>query len=198
MSDQFVVVATYALAPEAQLAVNLLESAGIEAMLDGDYVGGAFAGMSALGDQLRVRVRAGDAPRATSLLAQAQAHVELIDDWEDRAEAVPTCSLCGNLIPEGFAECPACRTPRDAIRSEPVDTAWGVRRPGSGAPAGEGIQAGDQVTAAAPAPVAPPASEEDTPNQETQQPRSLAGAGPLLLGLLVLLGLLLLAAFVLG
>src|SRR5262249_11235975 len=86
MSDRFVVVASCALAPEAQLAVNLLESAGIEAMLDGEIVGGVFAGMSALGDQLRVRVRAGDAARAASLLAEAQARAQLPGDWEDGAE----------------------------------------------------------------------------------------------------------------
>jgi hypothetical protein len=161
MSDRFVVVATFALAPEAQLAVNLLESAGIEAMLEGDNVGGAFPGMSAWGDPLQVLVRAEDAQRATRLIAEAQAQVHLPGDWEDRAETTAVCSLCGGPVPEGAAECPACRTPRDAIRQQPADLTWGVRRPAGTPSTGEGIQGAGAVTALAQQ--KPPAGENDPP-----------------------------------
>lgn len=114
MSDRYLPVATFASVQEARMAVNLLAAAGITAMLEGEQTGSVFAGLTGMGDQIRVLVPADDAPRAASLVADAQGGT-LDDDWEDQAEQTAVCTLCGEALVESDVVCPACRTPRDGI-----------------------------------------------------------------------------------
>jgi hypothetical protein len=108
MSDRLVTVATFALDGEAQLARNLLEAEGIPAALGGEMSAALIPG------QIRLEVRADDAPRAVALLAA----VSLDKDWERQAaRGVWTCSVCGDATAEGQAVCSTCATPRDAIRT---------------------------------------------------------------------------------
>lgn len=118
MSDRHLPVATFALLAEAQLAATLLENEGIAATIEGGEVGTVWGGITGLGDQIRVLVAADDAPRAAALIAEAQGHTHLPDDWEDEAEATAVCSLCGAELGEGETVCHSCQTPRDAIMSK--------------------------------------------------------------------------------
>ncbi|MGL4549846.1 MAG: putative signal transducing protein [Gemmataceae bacterium] len=116
MSDRYLPVATFALLQEAKMAVNLLAAAGIGAMLEGEQTGSVFAGLTGMGDQIRVLVPADDAARAAALVADAQGGT-LDDSWEDEAERTAVCTICGGALAEGDAACPACQSPRDGIRA---------------------------------------------------------------------------------
>ncbi len=110
MADRLVTVATYSLSTEAQLARNMLEAEGIQAILSGELATTLQIGQVA---QIRLEVRAEDAGRAAALLAE----VALEKDWEERAAGDTwACGVCGDAVAEGVAVCPTCATPRDAIR----------------------------------------------------------------------------------
>jgi hypothetical protein len=173
--DPFVTVATYPSVIEAQLARNLLEAEGIEAVLLGEV--NAFAEFTALGDQIRLQVRGPDARRAVSVLAAAAAEATLDDNWEDEAEAgLWACSVCGAAVSSEESVCRSCHTPRDAIRGEgPAPDVAVQPSPGPGR-SGEGIQRREQIRpTASGAPRLPGADEA-----EPAAPRTPAGCLTLL------------------
>jgi hypothetical protein len=162
MPDQLITVATYTLPYEAELAKNLLEAEGIQALVGGDLSGGLLATF-----QIQLQVPEEDAPRASAILAEVEASRDA--DWEERAEkgaGVWTCSLCGEPVADEMEICPSCQTPREAIRTSATD----VRRDPPPPPA-DGIRIRDQVAttpqSSAPA-VVPPAPEEE----EAEEPPS--------------------------
>jgi hypothetical protein len=118
MADQFITVATFHKSFEAQLAKNLLENEGIEAMMGGEFASDMLFSSLALGDQIVLQVREDEAQRAAGILAQAAAEARLDDDWEEQTEAgVWICSICGEPISNRLSMCYSCQTPKDSIRA---------------------------------------------------------------------------------
>lgn len=118
MNDRTIVVATFAQIQEARMAAHLLIAENIPAILEGEEIGNVLSGLP-IGDQIRLLVPELDAPRASGLVAEAQSGT-LADDWEDEAERVPVCTICGEALVEADARCPACHSPRDGIRVKPA------------------------------------------------------------------------------
>jgi hypothetical protein len=120
MSDRLVTIASFASTLEAQMAKNLLETEGIPALVGGELIAEAFSGGAG---EAQLQVRAQDAPRAVSLLADVAAKASLDDDWETQAErGLWTCPLCGTASPVGATACPACGTANSGIRTDPRET----------------------------------------------------------------------------
>ncbi len=157
MSDKYITVKTFNKSFEAQLAKNLLENEGIESILGGEMASDVFFGSLAVGDQIVLQVREEEVPRATGLLAAAEAEAKLDDDWEAQAESgagVWTCSLCGEPISNRLSVCYSCQTPRESIRADaPRDQTAIQPEPTS-----------------LPAPLPPPETGIP-PQQETEEPR---------------------------
>ncbi len=175
MSEQLVTIASFAFTPEAQLAKNLLESEGIPAFLAGELAAEALA--SAAGEA-RLQVRAQDAQRAVSLLAEVAAQASLDDDWETQAESgVWTCPLCGTAAPLGTNVCPACRTANPAITTAPRERPPDIERRPSGT---EQVKTGNQIQESKPRPLLPDAEVGNKVNA----PNGAAGCGVVLFGLL--------------
>jgi hypothetical protein len=177
VSDPFVTVATYSVELEAQMAKNLLQTEGIEAVLAGNLISGTLAGISAMGDQIVLQVRAGDAQRAVAVLASVTAHATLDEDWEDQAERAGwTCSLCGSPVAHGLAVCPSCQTPRDSIRTGRSGATDDTQLPPGPRRTGAGIQKSGEVRAEPPPPSPPPVEDA----AETPAPAKPAGCLTLL------------------
>ncbi len=154
MSGRFVTVATYSLPYEAELARNMLEAEGIEAIIGGDLTGG----MLPLGE-IQLQVREEDAAGAVGILADQAARATLEDDWETQAESgagVWTCSLCGEPVPENATLCPSCQTPRDAIRTDPRPEPGQLLAGEPGPPPPEALQRRDPPSSTPPAPPSTP------------------------------------------
>lgn len=118
MADQFITVATFNRTFEAQMAKNLLENEGIDAIMGGAFASDMLFGSLAVGDQIVLQVRADDAQRAAGILAVAAAEARLDDDWEEQTESgVWICSLCGEPISNRLSICYSCQTPKDSIRT---------------------------------------------------------------------------------
>jgi hypothetical protein len=79
VSEEPVVVATFAFRHEAEFALETLRAAGIEAMLVADDAGGAYAGLS-LSGPARILVRAPDGERARALL---ESPADTADDQDE-------------------------------------------------------------------------------------------------------------------
>jgi hypothetical protein len=157
MPDRLVTVGTFTLAYEAELARNLLEAEGIQAVVAADIAGALLPT-----GEIRLQVPADEAGRATGILA-AQAAAALDEDWEEQAEAgVWTCSVCGEPVAEGITVCHACQTPRDAIRTAP------------GRPA-DAIEPPREQIAATPSP--PPAAATEGVPDEADEPDPPTSAG---------------------
>jgi hypothetical protein len=112
--ERLVIMGHYADPIEAELAANFVRRAGIRAMVVGDSTMPGF-GMASSPGHVVLTVPSADAPRASAVLAEVEA-ASLGVDWEDEAEATAVCTLCGGPLTEADGDCPACRTPRDAIR----------------------------------------------------------------------------------
>jgi hypothetical protein len=157
MSDRFVTVNTYSLPYEAELARNMLQAEGIEAVIGGDLTGSLLP----LGE-IQLQVREADAARAAGILAEQAAQATLAEDWETRAESgagVWTCSLCGEPVPQNATICMSCQTPRDAIRvGRPAEPGQILPADAGPSPA-EAVQRRDQVVATPLPPPAPPPPE---------------------------------------
>jgi hypothetical protein len=167
MPDRLITVATYNLSYEAELAKNLLEAEGIPALVSGGLAGSLLSTF-----WIQLQVPEEDAPRASAILAAAEASRD--KDWEEQAEkgaGVWTCSLCGEPVANELEVCPSCQTPREAIRTSATD----VRREPRPPPA-DGIRACDRVTAmpeSSPPVIAPPAPEEE----EAEEPLAATAEG---------------------
>jgi hypothetical protein len=137
--DRFVLVRTYTDQGEAHLAKHMLEELGISVILEGvetaSILGGPYAGT----DRARLLVLGEQAARAAFILDDVEARMRLPEGWEDAAERGPVCTLCGEALGEDAAECPACRTPRDAVRAPGRRPPPGRKHEG---PASEGVLAG--------------------------------------------------------
>lgn len=118
MEDRLVQIATFAVAPEAHIAKNMLASEGIEAILDGEEVSAAIMLLPATGG-VRLFVHAADADRATMLLAEAQSGG--IGDEEDdpfRSGRVWVCRFCDTPVSADLRRCPECDSPRADFHDE--------------------------------------------------------------------------------
>jgi hypothetical protein len=163
MSDRLVTVARYSVDVEAQLAVGRLQAEGIPAFLSGEWSAGAFSGVSGLGGPMQVQVHEMDLKRARDILATCTADEELDEDWEELAEAdVWVCSLCGEPVSSDLSACPACQTPRNALRSDAAHALPRPRQPAALLPEA-GIVRRDQL-AAGPPPVPEHELAEDGPD----------------------------------
>lgn len=174
MSDHLVTVASFAFTTEAQLAKNLLESEGIPA-----FVAGALAAdvLASAAGEAQLQVRAQDAQRAVSLLADVAAKAELADDWETQAESgVWTCSLCGTAVRLGVTVCPACRTANPGITTDRRDVQTDLDRGPRGS---DQVKKGDQIQGSRPQPLLP----DTEGGREARAPQGTAGCVVLILAL---------------
>jgi hypothetical protein len=161
MADKFVTVATFTLAYEAELARNLLEAEGVQAIIGGDLMGGLLPV-----EEIQLQVRADEAARATAILAAQAAEASLDEGWEDRAEAgVWTCSICGEPVPENVPVCYSCRTPREAIRSAAPRPTDAIQH------------APDQVTPTPPPLPLPEVEELSVPQEDKKEPNKPTTVG---------------------
>jgi len=171
MSDRLVTIASFAFMPEAHMAKNLLESEGILAFVAGELTADAIA---CIASEAQLQVRAQDAQRAVSLLADAAAQASLADDWETQAESgVWTCPLCGTAARLGATVCPACRTANPGITTDPRDVRTDLDRGRRGA---DQVKKGDQIQEGRPRSPLPDAEVGD----EASAPRGAAGCVVLL------------------
>jgi rubrerythrin len=129
MADKFLTVMTFNQSFEAQLAKNLLENEGIEALMAGEHTSDVLFGNPGLGDQIVLQVREEDAKRAAGILAEVAA-AKLEDNWEDEAESgdVWVCSICGEPISNLLSVCYSCQTPREGIRTAPPHDRTAIQR----------------------------------------------------------------------
>jgi hypothetical protein len=152
MADNLVIVASYYSALEAQMARNLLEAAGIKAVLGGELMADTFSGVC---DPVHLQVHRRDARRAVSLLASAGTSVEPEEGWEEQAErGARPCPVCDTLVSSRLAACPFCQAPNQSIQTAPGDLYSKAPKQPAPSPA-EGVQVRDQVTGQAPLPPAP-------------------------------------------
>jgi hypothetical protein len=152
MSDKPVTVASYRGAVEAQLAVVQLEAEGVRAFLTGDVAAGTFSGISGLGGLLSVQVPESQLERAREILSAAEGEQD--QDWEAQAEAgagVWVCTLCGEPVGEDLPACPACQTPREAVRATTPAVAQQPRRPARPEAPADAVRRRDQLTPGEPA-----------------------------------------------
>lgn len=152
MSDRLVTVASFSVALEAQLAVGRLEAEGVRAFLTGDLTADAFSGVSGLGPLLTVQVPESQVKLARDILSAGEPQPD--QDWETRAEEgadVWLCTLCGEPVGYDLDVCPACQTPREAVRPTASAVAPQPRRKASPEAAGDAVQRLDQVTPGEPA-----------------------------------------------
>src|SRR5262249_23586005 len=105
-----------------------------------DVDSGRIFGIASLGIAgTRLLVLVEQAARATALLADVEARIQLADDWEDQAEGGNVCQNCDEPVPDGFSVCPACETPCQSIptdvprtrspRPPPKEAEEGVKAP---------------------------------------------------------------------
>lgn len=144
MDDKFVTVMTFNQSFEAQLAKNLLENEGIEALMTGEHSSDVLSGTPALNDEIVLQVRHEDAQRAAGILAEVAA-AKLEDSWEDEAEAsdVWICSICGEPISNLLSVCHSCQTPREGIRTSAPRDRTAIQRDRADPPADEQVKKPD-------------------------------------------------------
>jgi hypothetical protein len=131
MSDKLVLVATFSLPVEAQLARGRLEADGIKALLGGDESVNVFSGIQGVGGKLTLHVAEADAERAAAILAE---HLDKADDDGDAGradDALWLCPLCGDAVRDDLDVCPACQTPRPEARKSRAVTSGPRRGPDS-------------------------------------------------------------------
>lgn len=166
MADQFITVATFHKTFEAQLAKNLLENEGIEAMMNGAFASDMLFSSLALGDQIVLQVREDEAQRAAGILAHAAAEARLDDDWEEQTEAgVWICSICGEPISNRLSMCYSCQTPKDSIRAAVPPDRDSIQTEARTRPSDEDLAKGDAIARSLspkqPAPPQPAGHEEE-------------------------------------
>ncbi len=163
MSDRLVTIASFAFTPEAQMAKNLLESEGIPAIVAGELTADAFAGAAG---EAKLQVRAEDAQRAVSLLAETAAQASLDDDWETQAEGgVWICPLCGTAGRLGAQVCTACQTANPGITPDRRDVRTDRDRWQRGA---DQAKKGNQIQEARPRPLLPDAEVDEASHTQGQ------------------------------
>jgi hypothetical protein len=138
--EKYVVIATFTLPMEAQLACGRLEAEGIQAHVLGEGAATTFGAWSAIGGRVELYVSPADAERALTVLAECMPEekwrTELAEhlqptrldstEWtssegiqqsaEREKESLWLCSVCGEAVSVEETECPACGTSREALR----------------------------------------------------------------------------------
>jgi hypothetical protein len=150
MSHTFVTVATFTNPIEAQLAAGRLEDEDIEVFLSGDLTASMLSGFGSF-SRVELRVPEEEAERAAALLATPAIEEEPDPNWPrpGEEEDLWLCTLCGDAVALDLDVCPACQTPREAIRDEPATRS--TRLPPSPLQPPEGIQKTGDVTTGPPA-----------------------------------------------
>src|SRR5260370_34345752 len=156
--EKYVVVATFTMPWEAQLACGRLEAEGILAHVLGDAAASAFGVLSAVGGKVELYVSAADAERALTVLAECMPeehwrvmmaeHLQpartALSEWTpndgiqlsaandgEKDASLWVCSVCGDAVSVAETVCPACGTSREALRpaqSEDVRESHPVER----------------------------------------------------------------------
>jgi hypothetical protein len=187
VSDEFITIARFSTAMEAQLAVGRLEAEGIKAYLLGDLTVSVFTGMGVAGGQVHLQVTTSDRERAIKILEECAADA-LDEGWKSQNEedsAVWVCPLCGDAVRVILPVCPSCHTLRgstpeaedygaEAIQDAPSPP--GRRRPKPRSkPSPEGVQKLAEPSVQPPLPPAGEAEEEiEVPELATFQGDDLA------------------------
>jgi hypothetical protein len=139
MSEQYVVVATFSLPVEAQVACARLRDEGIPAQLTGDIASSAFAGLAGVGGRIELHVPASHYDQALAILEDVLEEQEARADPNRRRrreyeEDLWVCSLCGEALGMEVTVCPACGTSREAVTpaaSDQLARGRAPRRPAS-------------------------------------------------------------------
>jgi hypothetical protein len=181
MTDKFVTVQTFHQSFEAQLAKNLLETEGIDAMLSGELTADMLPlGQAGGSDQIVLQVHEDDAQRAAGVLAVVAA-AKLDADWEEQAESgadVWICSICGEPISNGLSICYSCETPREGIRAGTPRDRQAIQQQPATPPTGEEVQKRDEIThTESPPPVAAPAPLEPGERADVSEEADSAAVG---------------------
>ena len=178
MADQFVTIAAFDSPVEAHLVLGLLEGEGIRAMLSGEEAASVFAGVGIA--EVTLEVHESDVARADALLDEYQkGDDEEAADEDDPEAAGWVCTLCGEVADDAARVCPACQTPRGAVRDHPPDDEPRSRRR-SGmtrkprAPDGAVSRRDDTTTAPAPSVAAEDGVGLDVPDVTTLQGDDMA------------------------
>jgi hypothetical protein len=132
MYEKTEVVAEFATAAEAHLALNLLQTHGVQGVLAGeDFNPGHYSvfGLMPYAPAVQLCVPESQAERAREMLADRHDDMALPSGWESQAEAVDgwICHLCDTVVEEGATVCPACQEPWKARKKK-------HRQGGSGSP----------------------------------------------------------------
>jgi hypothetical protein len=118
MPENFVTVAGFTDAVEAEIACGRLHTEGISAFMTGGETVSAFPGMSNIGGRVDLRVPAEQVARAIQILTECGGAVHLTDEVRsesDGEEAIWICPLCGEPVRAVLPICPDCHTPRGQV-----------------------------------------------------------------------------------
>jgi hypothetical protein len=148
MSEKYVVVATFTMPMEAQVACGRLGAEGIPAHVTGGSTASTFAGLGAVGGRVELYVPESACERALDILAECMPGEQwrVMFNKDEHSASAPTadwpsdervkagseefeterdsriwvCSLCGDAVPVKETVCPSCGTVREAVR--PADS----------------------------------------------------------------------------
>jgi hypothetical protein len=118
MYEKTVVVAEFASAAEAHLALGRLEAESIQGVITGEDMNPAtysLFGLMPYASPIQLLVAESQAQLAREILAGDVQDEPLPENWEAQAEAAVDgwiCHLCDTSVEENATECPACQEPR--------------------------------------------------------------------------------------
>lgn len=180
-SEQFVTVATFGQAVEAQMALNRLEEEGIDAMLLGGITTDAFAGIGGLSGVVQLEVPETDAETAREILAacagaESPPDVVRARSGEDEsglaATAIQAAEAPSTAFQETLEEANGAGTPPAEAAARDAIPGWAC--PGCGQPVGyeltrcpacgaasQGIQSPDELETSL-----PPSADEQERDEE--------------------------------
>jgi len=126
MSEKFVLVASFSIPYQAELARNRLQAEGVRVLMSGQ-IGASTFGFGVLGGQIRLEVPEAEFDKAHAILAEVLAEQEgPPPGWEKAAEqpeGLWICPMCGSAVSRARFTCPDCGTARTPDAAPATDTA---------------------------------------------------------------------------
>jgi hypothetical protein len=157
MAEKFVLVASFSVPYQAELARNRLQAEGVPVLMVGE-IAASTLGFIGPGGQVRLEVPEDQFEKARAILAECMGELEKPPPgWEaaaEQAEGLWVCPLCGSSVSRARFTCPDCGTARgpDAVPAPDTAIQSGARR---AAVAAEPEQPQTEAAAEAPAEPAP-------------------------------------------
>src|SRR5262245_3348058 len=115
MAEKFVLVASFSVPYQAELARNRLQAEGVPVLMAGE-IAASTLGFIGPGGQIRLEVPESRFEKARAILAECLGELEKPPPgWEavaEQTEGLWVCPLCGSSVSRARFTCPDCGTPR--------------------------------------------------------------------------------------